>query len=111
MRNLIGKWVQAEGQAYEGLWFEFREDHTFVAEYEPMGIVSSGTYSVTGTEEPEDRNITINQTEHTLGLVGEFKGLIEIEENTLKMVLSASPGGDRPDDLTGARIYEKVEKV
>jgi len=109
MDKLLGKWVQAQGQSYEGLWFEFKDDSTFVAEYEPMGIVSSGTYSVTGTSEPEGQNITIDQTEHTLGLVGEFKGLISIEENKLKMVLSASPGADRPNDFTAARIYEKEE--
>lgn len=109
MDNLIGKWVQAEGQPYQGLWFEFKDDNTFIAEYEPMRVVSSGTYSVNGTVKTNDQKITIYQTEHTLGLVGEFKGWISIEENKLRMVLSASPGGDRPEDLTAARIYEKEE--
>lgn len=109
MHNLIGKWIQADGQPYQGLWFEFKEDNTFIAEYEPMGIFSSGTYSVSGTGNSKDQKITINQIEHTLGLVGEFKGRISIDENKLRMALSASPGGDRPEDLTAARIYDKEE--
>ena len=109
MHNLLGKWVQAKGQSYEGLWFEFKEDQAFTAEYEPMGIVSSGTYTITGTDETGAHKITINQTDHTLGLVGEFEGLISIEEDKLRMVLAASPGGERPQELNEARIYEKQE--
>ena len=101
MSKLIGKWAQVEGQPYEGLWFEFREDGTFEAQYEPMGIVSSGTY------ETDDDQITMQQTSHTLGMVGEFKGLFAIEESTLKMALASGPGGERPNDLSEARIYRK----
>jgi hypothetical protein len=103
MADIIGKWVQAEGQPYHGLWFAFKDDGTFTAEYESMGIVSGGTYAVDG------ENITLQQTEHTFGFVGEFKGLIAIEENQLKMALVASPGEDRPVDLSGARIYIKEQ--
>ncbi len=103
MAAITGKWIQAEGQPYQGLWFEFNDDGTFTAQYEPMGIVSGGTYAVEG------ENITVQQTEHTLGFVGEFKGLIAIEENQLKMALAASPGEDRPVDLSGARIYIKEQ--
>lgn len=101
MEELLGKWVQAEGQPYEGLWFEFRPEGTFEAQYEPMSIVSSGTYGIDGNK------ITMNQTEHTLGMVGEFKGLFEIEADTLKMALAGGPGQSRPEDLSEARIYQK----
>ncbi len=104
MPEMIGKWMQVEGQPYEGLWFEFREDQTFSAEYEPMGIVSSGTYKIEGD------HITIQQTTHTLGLVGEFKGLYAVENDHLKMTLAGGPGGIRPEDLSEARIYLKVTK-
>lgn len=103
MKKLIGKWVQIEGQPYEGLWFEFQEDGTFEAQYEPMGIVSSGTYEANGKE------ITMQQTSHTLGMVGEFKGLFSIEDDHLKMALASAPGGPRPKDLAGARTYQKEE--
>lgn len=101
MEKLLGKWVQAEGQPYEGLWFEFHPDGTFEAQYEPMSIVSSGTYEIDGNI------ITMNQTEHTLGMVGEFKGLFEIKADTLKMALASGPGQSRPEDLSEARIYQK----
>ena len=101
MSDLIGKWVQKEGQPYAGLWFEFGKDGQFEAQYEPMGIVSGGTYQVDGDE------IIMQQTEHTLGLVGEFKGLVKIEGSELKMALAAGPGMDRPADLSDARGYIK----
>jgi hypothetical protein len=99
MSEFVGKWVQAEGQPYEGLWFEFKKDGTFEAQYEPMGIVSSGTYETNGNK------ITMQQTFHTLGMVGEFKGLFSIEDELLKMALASGPGGERPTDLEDARIY------
>ena len=101
MSALKGKWVQAEGQPYEGLWFEFKQDGTLEAQYEPMGIASSGTYETDGNQ------ITMQQTSHTLGMVGEFKGLFAIEDDTLKMALASGPGGQRPNDLSEARIYKK----
>ena len=102
MSELIGKWIQKEGQPYAGLWFEFGEDGRFEAQYEPMGIVSGGTYLVEGSE------ITMQQSEHTLGFVGEFKGLFEINGPELKMALAAGPGQDRPADLSDARVYIKA---
>ena len=101
MDELVGKWRQKEGQPYAGLWFAFGEDGHFTAEYEPMGIVSSGTYQTDGDQ------IIMQQTAHTLGLIGEFKGLFSINGNELTMVLAVGPGQDRPTDLTGARIYIK----
>jgi hypothetical protein len=102
MNDIIGKWVQGEGQPYEGLWFEFSPDGTFKAEYEPMGITSSGTYKVDG------KLIDMDQTAHTFGLVGEFKGRYLLEENSLKIALSSTPQGDRPEDFSNARVYHKV---
>ena len=101
MSDLVGKWVQIEGQPYEGLWFRFNNDGTFEAQYEPMGIVSSGIYETDGDE------ITMQQSSHTLGMVGEFKGLYQIEDGKLKMTLAPGPGKDRPEDLTDARVYNK----
>ncbi len=101
MSEILGKWVQTEGQSLPGLWFEFQNDGSFTAEYEPMGIISSGTFEIDG------ENITMQQTEHTLGFIGEFKGLFIVEKNQLKMVLASSPGGARPVDLSEARIYIK----
>ncbi len=99
MEKIIGKWIQAKGQAYEGLWFEFKTDGTFTAEYPAMGIVSNGTYQTDGNR------IVINQEEHTLGLTGQFKGLYQIDGETLKMALSSGPGQKQPDDLSEARLY------
>ncbi len=101
MSELIGKWVQKEGQPFAGLWFEFSEDGKFEAQYESMGIVSGGTYQANGNE------ITMQQTEHTLGLVGEFEGLFEINGSELRMALAAGPGMDRPADFSDARVYIK----
>jgi hypothetical protein len=102
MNDLIGRWVQIKGQSYEGLWFEFHSDGTFEAQYDPMGITSSGTYEIDGDL------IDMNQTEHTFGLVGVFKGRYAIEDDTLKMALSSTPGGECPEDLSNARLYAKV---
>ena len=102
MSDLIGKWVQVAGQAYEGLWFKFKDDGTFEAQYEPMGIVSSGTY------EASENKITMQQTSHTLGMVGEFTGLFSIDDNTLNMALASGPGQTPPEDLSDARVYEKA---
>ncbi len=101
MNELIGKWTQIEGQPYAGLWFAFGEDGHFEAQYEPMAIVSSGTYETDGG------TITMQQTAHTLGMTGEFKGLYAIEGNQLIMALSAGPGLDPPADLSDARVYMK----
>ena len=101
MNEIFAKWVQIEGQPYEGLWFIFNPDGSFEANYEPMGIASSGTYQI------EEDQINMEQTSHTFGLVGEFQGIFAIEADTLKMALSAGPGQDRPENLDDARIYRK----
>ena len=102
MNEIIGKWIQVEGQPYEGLWFIFTQEGTFEAKYEPMGIVSSGTYQI------DSEQVTIQQNTHTFGIVGEFKGLFKIEEDTLKMALAAGPGQERPNNLEDARVYRKA---
>ena len=104
MGDIIGKWVQIEGQPYEGLWFNFKPDGTFEAQYDVMGIVSAGTYETDGNI------IDMNQTEHTFGLVGEFKGIFAVEEDVLKLALAASAGHERPKSLEEARKYQKEVK-
>ncbi|HET60391.1 MAG TPA: hypothetical protein ENN32_08490 [Chloroflexi bacterium] len=103
-QSITGKWVQIEGQAYAGLWFDFKDDGTFVAEYAPLGVVSSGTYTIDG-----DGLITIQQKKHTFGLLGEFPGVYAIDGNELKMALSSAAGQPRPKDLSEARIYHKAQ--
>ncbi len=101
MSDIIGKWVQTEGQPYEGLWFDFKPDGTFEAQYDAMGIVSSGTYEIDG------ENIDMQQTAHTFGLVGEFKGVFAIKGDILKLAVAASAGHERPETLESAREYKK----
>jgi len=102
MTAILGKWIQDETQPYPGLWFEFKEDGTFKAEYDAMGIVSGGTYSV------HDDQIDMNQTEHTFGLVGQFRGIFAVEGDLLKMAVASGSEQPRPTDLSEARIYDKV---
>jgi hypothetical protein len=104
MIEIIGKWAQKAGQPYEGLWFEFNDDGSFKAQYEPMGIVSGGTYVI------DDQKITMHQTSHTLGFTGEFKGLIKVEDGELKMALASSAEQPRPENYSEARLYQKLEK-
>jgi len=101
MNPLIGQWQQPAGQPFPGLWFEFHEDGTFKADYSEMGILSSGTYSVNGDL------VFMDQTQHTLGMVGKFEGRFSIEGNTLKMAVG-NPGEKAPADLSNARIYLKI---
>jgi len=100
MNSLIGKWQQPAGQPYPGLWFAFYEDGTFKAEFLEMGITSSGTYALNGDK------ISMDQNQHSLGLVGKFEGRFAIENDTLKLALG-NPGEKAPDDLGKARIYIK----
>ena len=100
MNPIIGKWQQPAGQPYPGLWFLFMDDGTFTAEYADMGIVSSGTYQVAG------EMIEINQTAHTFGIVGLFKGRFAVEGDTLNIALG-NPGEEAPADLAKARVYLK----
>lgn len=102
MNALIGKWVQDQGQTYAGLWFEFKEDGTFTARYDAMAIDSGGTYLVEGSD------IDMDQSTHTFGLVGHFKGKFSIEGNVLKLALASGPDQPRPTDLDAAKIYIKI---
>ena len=99
--KLLGTWAQIEGQPYPGLEFVFNKDGTFEAVFEPMSIESGGTY------EAEDGIIDVDQTRHTLGMTGQFKGRYAIEGKTLKLALNKT-GAARPKDLSDARIYEHV---
>jgi hypothetical protein len=102
MTSVLGKWQQPAGQPFPGLWFEFKKDDTFVASFDEMGITSGGSYMVNGDQ------IDIDQTQHTLGLLGRFAGLVAVEGDTLRMALASAPGGPRPSDLSAARIYKKI---
>jgi len=103
MNDLLGKWQQPEGQAFPGLWFEFKTDGTFFASLDEMGITSSGIYKA------ENGQIDMEQTQHTLGLVGSFVGVYSVEGDTLIMNL-ADPGAARPTSLEGKnkRLYKKI---
>ncbi len=103
MHPIVGKWAQPAGQPYPGLWFQFNEDGTFRAEFSEMGIVSSGTYSTA------EAAIDMDQTQHTLGLIGKFIGVYRIDGDTLTMNL-ADPGAPRPADVEGKnkRIYKRI---
>jgi hypothetical protein len=103
MSEILGKWQQPKGQPFPGLWFEFRSDGTFEAVLEEMGVTSSGTYHAFAG------SIDIDQTQHTLGLIGRFQGLYAIEADQMTMTLS-DPGGSRPESLEGRnkRLYIKI---
>lgn len=103
MSEIWGKWQQPEGQAFAGLWFEFKTDGTFVARYEEMAIESTGTYTAA------NGLIDMDQTHHTLGLLGKFSGRYTVEGDTLVMNLGDA-GAMRPDSLEGKnrRIYTRI---
>ena len=101
---LIGKWIEAEGQAYPGLSFEFHPDGSYDADYDDMGVTSGGPYEARG------REIDIDQTRHNFGLVGKFAGLYQIDGDELRMVLAAVGDHPRPADLTGAVLYRKAKE-
>ncbi|HSN95351.1 MAG TPA: hypothetical protein VLR89_09870 [Anaerolineaceae bacterium] len=103
-KPILGKWTQTASQPYPGLFFNFKEDGTFEAVYEAMAITSSGTWSTEGDE------IDIDQTSHTFGLVGKFIGRFEIDGDLLKMNLVTAGEKERPENLTGAVIYQKLEE-
>lgn len=104
MNELVGKWIQKEGQPYAGLCFEFKEDGSFAAEYDAMSITSGGTYIA------ENGIITMQQTTHTFGLVGEFKGRYAVTGDELHLALAGGAGQTRPEDLSEARQYVKSSK-
>jgi hypothetical protein len=103
MSDILGKWQQPQGQPFPGLYFEFLPDGTFRAVFEEMGITSGGTYTAA------DGLIDLDQTRHTLGLLGKFLGRYAIAGDTLTMTLS-DPAGSRPESIEGKnkRIYRKI---
>lgn len=101
MDMIVGKWVQAEGQPYAGLWFDFKGDGSFSARYDAMSIDSGGTYHVDGQQ------IDMDQTSHTFGLVGQFKGIFEIKGDVLRLALAGGTEQPRPINLDDARYYVK----
>jgi hypothetical protein len=100
---ILGKWTQSASQPYPGLFFIFKEDGTFEAYYETMGITSAGTWSTDADK------IDVDQTEHTFGLVGKFVGRFEIDGDLLKMNLVPVGEKGRPENLTDAVVYQKTE--
>lgn len=104
MKNeLIGKWVQCPGQPYPGLYFIFKEDGSFEAFYDALGIVSGGSYLVEGNR------IDMDQTSHTFGLVGKFEGIFEIEDDVLNMQLVSAGEHPRPTTLDQAVVYQREQ--
>lgn len=102
-KDLIGKWEQPEGQPFAGLVFIFDEDGTYSAHYAPMGIDSAGTFTA------ENGQIDMEQTSHTLGLLGNFAGRYTISAGILTMTL-ADAGAERPESLEtrNKRTYKKI---
>jgi hypothetical protein len=105
MQDLIGTWAQIEGQPYPGLAFTFHPDGTFSAVYEMMSITSAGTYTTDG------ELIELNQTQHSFGLIGLFVGRYQVDGTRLLLNVVASGSQERPADLSGAVVYEKVLQV
>ena len=99
--KLIAKWIQNEGQEFPGLWFEFKEDGSFVAGYEALGIESGGTWTAEGN------TIDIDQTYHTFGFISKTIGIFEIEGDQLKleMVTEDIP---RPEVFGSPQLYTKA---
>lgn len=98
---LLGKWIQNADQDYPGLWFDFKEDGSFTAGYEAMGIESGGTWSA------EEKTIDIDQTYHTFGFISKTIGIYEIEGDQLKleMVTEDIP---RPEVFGSPQLYTKA---
>ncbi|MDX9990429.1 MAG: hypothetical protein RBS68_00140 [Anaerolineales bacterium] len=103
MNELIGKWQQPEGERYPGLYFEFFADGKFRAVFEELAITSSGTYTAA------EGLIDMDQTQHSMGILGKFEGRYLIKGDTLTMALS-DPFHARPESLEhkNKRHYKKV---
>jgi hypothetical protein len=102
MSNIIGKWV-LQGGMFDGLWFDFKADGTYQSELPRLlKVTASGTYAIVG-----EGLIDMQQAKHSMGMVGKFEGRFAIEGDTLTLAFSAAPGGPRPADLSGARVYKK----
>lgn len=101
MSEIVGKWVMQEGQ-FKGLWFEFKEDGTYVSELPRLiKIKASGTYTTS-----DGGLIDTDQTKHTMNLIGKFAGRYEIEGDSMKLIFAPVPGGPRPEDLSKASTYK-----
>ena len=98
---IIGKWRKNEGQDYPGLWFDFKEDGSFKAGYEAMGIESGGTWTAEGNK------IDIDQTYHTFGFIGKTIGIFEIEGDQLKLEMVSEEVG-RPETFGAPLLYTKI---
>lgn len=103
--SIVGLWEIPAGQEYAGLRFRYKPDGTFEAEYPPMGIKSSGTWTLTGNE------LDMDQKQHSLGWIGVFRALVDISEDgqTMKMAVSAGPNQPRPTDFSRYRLYRRLE--
>lgn len=103
MSEIIGKWQQPEGERYPGLYFEFFPNGKFRAVFDELGITSSGTYTAA------NGLIDIDQTQHTMGVLGKFEGRYRVQGDTLIMALS-DPFHSRPEALEhkNKRHYKKV---
>jgi hypothetical protein len=103
MSEIIGKWQQPEGERFPGLYFEFFPDGKFRAAFDEMGITSSGTYTAA------DGLIDLDQTQHTVGVLGKFEGRYQVKGDTLVMALS-DPFHLRPERLEhkNKRRYKKM---
>jgi len=102
-QTILGKWSQTEGQPYPGLYFNFKQDGTFEARYDALGIVSSGTWQT------QENKIDMDQQKHTFGLVGKYEGLYQIDGDLLRLSLVAAGEHERPTDLEKAVHYKKEE--
>jgi hypothetical protein len=50
----------------------------------------------------------MNQTQHSFGLVGLFVGRYKVEGSRLLLNVVAVGAQERPADLSGAVVYEKI---
>ena len=92
MSDILGKWQQPDSERYPGLYFEFLPDGKFRAVFDELGIKSNGTYTAA------NGIIDIDQTQHTMGVLGQFDGRYRVQGDTLIMALS-DPFHLRPEAL------------
>lgn len=103
MSDIVGKWV-LQGGMFDGLWFQFNADGTYLSELPRMiKITASGSYTTSA-----GGLIDTQQAKHTMNLIGQFAGRYEINGDTLKLIFASVPGGPRPDDLSKASTYKRA---